>query len=106
MAVRAGKGAIRLLTAFGVTQSAAAWAAQVGINPRTIYQRLRLGLSPEQAVSAFRTDAKVFTAFGFSGTLIEWSSKTGISLSKLRSRLRFGWPVERAFTQMVTVLES
>lgn len=44
----------RLVTAFGETLTASQWARKTGVKVYTLFQRLRRGFSPEEAVSSQR----------------------------------------------------
>jgi predicted DNA-binding transcriptional regulator AlpA len=93
----------RMLTFNGETRWIRDWMAETGVNRRTIYYRMKAGLSTEEALGltgkfkgkSQRPASLSVTAFGETKTLKEWSDATGISRDTLYQRIRKGWAPER-----------
>lgn len=90
------------ITYRGKTQSIAAWAREVGLNPATLRYRLKVaGLPMSRALQPGplplgRRDAMRIEYDGRSQTVRQWADEVGMSVKTLRWRLKSGWPVARA----------
>ena len=84
------------VTAFGRTQSLAAWTGEFGIPGRTITSRIAAGHSPEVAV---KSKVRVTEVITVSMTISEWAAATEINEDTIRDRLRRGWSERKAVTK-------
>ena len=103
------KSDTRLLTFHGKTQSAKQWALEIGMNPRTLINRLLSGWTAEDALS-IPVESRVWTkspanrrhvsAFGETKTIAAWSRdpRCSVSLWTLRERIDSGWTIEQALS--------
>lgn len=74
-------------------------ATKIGINPATLYRRLRDGWDDERALTT--PVAKQLRSITFKGKtfgLKKWARILGIGFSTLRARLNKNWPLDRALT--------
>lgn len=97
-----------MIEAAGITRSLHNWARIVGINPMTLYNRIELGFSPEEAlftpVGCDRNMCSKLIEFNKElHTIDVWSKILGINKATLKYRLKNGWSVERALTTPVDV---
>lgn len=88
----------RRITAFGRTQSLAAWAEETGLNRGTILSRLdRDGLRPEEALSRETTMPRKTTRWleyaGRRQSVTAWAKETGLSRAAIMYRARKGLPL-------------
>lgn len=99
----------RLVTFRGRTQSAKAWADELGLDAQRVRVRLGYGWTPEEALTmsvddammnrAIRAGGKGLVTFrGETRNMLEWSRVTGIKHSTIQYRLKAGWTVEDALT--------
>jgi len=90
------------ITYRGKTQSIAAWAREVGLNPATLRYRIRESGLPMHVVMQpgplplGRRDAMRIEHDGRSQTVQQWADEVGMSVKTLRWRLKSGWTVARA----------
>lgn len=83
----------------GVKASAPEIAELSGVKLKTIYNRLRKGMSIEVAASTDRKlNERIVEFGGLSMSISAWSKKTGINKNTLAMRFTNGWSVERALT--------
>ena len=86
------------ITAFGTTKTLAEWAREMGVDSRTIQQRLKSGWDAEKAISD-TTDERTRKLHGFGKTqsIKQWSKEKGIKYKTLHNRLRKnGYDIEKA----------
>jgi hypothetical protein len=116
-AVAANRARAKRYTFEGKSLSAEEWAAEKGINVRTLRDRLYKGLPIEEvltpkkpknevsektriaAAAARKAQAKRYTFEGKSLTIEEWAVEKALDANRLRSRLnRYGYTIEKALT--------
>ena len=89
----------RMLTYDGQTQCATAWANSLGMNAKTLYARLALGWTVEQALTTpVQRQRRGATFEGVTQSLADWAYTVGIKRKTLQARLDAGWSAERALT--------
>ncbi len=96
-----GPKPLKTLTAFGETKTLREWIADPRcqlLRPGNIPQRLKAGMTPEDAISA--PARLTYTAFGETKTVPEWASdpRCVVTASTLNQRIRDGVDVETAIT--------
>lgn len=80
-----------MITAFGKTQTQAAWASEIGIKRETISMRIKRGYSPEEALSigADRASKKSYiTPAGQFASIKEAADHYGLSISGAHGRFK------------------
>lgn len=79
----------RYVTAFGRTQTMAAWAEEYELHHSLITYRIdRAGMSPEQALTTPAVTGRHFvTAFGRAQSLAAWARETGLSYPAIKYRI-------------------
>ena len=83
------------LTVDGTTATCSQWARINGIPVNRVNKRIKLGWSPEDAISP---TAKLVLYHGEWKTLTEWCRALGIDFGKVQQRIKkLGWPAKRAF---------
>jgi hypothetical protein len=93
-----------MVTAFGETKCVADWADQMGMVRKTLANRIRAGVPPEEAMSPdyVTPHTRPIEAFGRTQLLADWARETGIKSHTLQQRIeKLGWPVEVALTHPV-----
>jgi hypothetical protein len=98
----------------GKSQTVAQWSRELGIRIGTIFNRLRLGWTVEDALRTPVKQTERMKSIAFQGKeqpLSAWSMELGIKLSILRDRLgKLNWSVEKAFTtpakQVLKILDA
>ena len=83
------------IRAFGRTRCLSDWAKELGIGMHMITQRIKGGMTPEDAMT-IPTERQLYTAFGKTMGVTEWSRETGINRQTISARLKRGWAFERA----------
>ena len=91
----------RRLTAFGRTQTMSQWAREYAVDCKTLFNRLALGWSVEDALGPPIAAQRV-TAFGKTRTVSQWAKEVGITPGTLSSRLSRRWKPEVALTKLAT----
>jgi hypothetical protein len=89
------------ITAFGKTQTVAAWEEETGVHHTSIINRFNRGLKEEEVFSKTRVNQKntVFIkAFDKEKSLKEWSIEKDINKERISQRLKSGWTAEEALT--------
>lgn len=82
------------------------WSRLTGIPPTTIFNRLKLGWSIDQALTRMartrpRPNASMLQNLTFNGETLpitEWAERTGFSYRVIWTRIKSGWSTERALT--------
>lgn len=91
------------LTHDGRTQTLFEWAREVGIRPRTLWQRIKLEWPIEDAltmkVDASNRRSSLITFRGYTDTLPNHARRHGVDPRVVWTRVnRYGWSLERALT--------
>lgn len=86
------------IVALGQRRTMGAWAELSGIPYGTIKQRLKMGWTPDEAVSRPAASTARFEAFGQSRTLREWSIHSSVKYATLLYRINNGMPIEQALS--------
>lgn len=92
------------LTLNGETLHLREWARRLGTTSTTLLNRLKRGMSDEEALSKpishkpYR-GPRLLTANGETRTLAEWSRSTGLSMTTISCRLEAGWSEAGALTK-------
>lgn len=89
------------ITAFGVTRCITDWAADLGVQPSAIAQRIRNGWMPEDAVSLVSTKAndqrRLLTVDGDVMLLPAWAALSGVPATTIWHRVtKMGWEHKEA----------
>lgn len=92
------KSSLWMLTIKGETKCATEWAREFGVQPYNVLNRLRRGLTVEQALSRTRLRSVLITFAGKTLCLAEWAREVGINEHTLTSRIAHQWPIERALS--------
>ena len=97
-----------LLTVNGVSKTLPEWEEETGVQRSMIWRRLKLGWSPERAITKGdgrstrterrRKDNRMITCRGITKPLCEWSRELGILPFTIHARIKRGWSPERALT--------
>lgn len=87
--------ALVVVTAFGRTLTPGEWERENGVPAGLIGKRIKLGWTPEDAVSR-PVRRKAVTVGGETPTIRGWSERTGIPINVISGRLYAGWSPERA----------
>jgi group I intron endonuclease len=115
------------ITANGQTRTVSAWAEDLGISPGSIWQRIRSGLTPEQAVTRPKMPGVAFsesdrrerarkaakerflsgkslhqrciTHNGETLLIVEWAERLGVQGQSIIKRLKEGMTEEQALTK-------
>jgi hypothetical protein len=83
----------------GRTQSATAWAREIGITYHVLRWRLQQHWSTEQALTTPKqAHSRQITHNGRTQNMTAWAGDLGISPRGLRERLRRGETIEEAFS--------
>ncbi len=94
----------------GKTMTLSGWAAELGISPQGIRERIASGLSLEAAVSRApraRVEPKLYGYKGRSLTLSEWARKLGLRRALLYARIHtLGWSFSKAASTPVTARKT
>jgi hypothetical protein len=91
----------RKITAFGKTQTLMQWSREMGIDRKTISNRIDAGIAPESAMT-IPTDTRLYiTVNGEEKSVGEWAKQYGITSLRIHQRLTAGWTPERAVTTPV-----
>ncbi len=89
----------RLITFGGKTQRVCEWAAELGVNPMLLHNRLRIGLPLEKVLTeSFQGRQRLLMHEGQTLSLAEWSRRTGIKRTTITARLDRGLSVEDALS--------
>ena len=84
----------------GITDSIAGWSRRTGLSRTTISDRLRLGFSVKETLTAPARRGRILTLMGVSDTAAGWAERLGIARSTLACRLaQDGWTMGRALTE-------
>lgn len=84
---------------YGREQTVAAWAREHGLDPQTVYARVRSGESLETAIGRAPKRPRRYRYRGHSYTLAELMALTGVHSNTLRFRIDYAnWSVHRAAT--------
>jgi hypothetical protein len=88
------------LTLNGTTRCIADWAPRVGLSPKQIEHRVKLGWPDERILTEpVRTRLqREYTYAGRSLTLRDWARELGVSFYTLSARLTYGWSIERTLS--------
>jgi hypothetical protein len=89
------------IEARGLRLTVSDWATELGWKRSTIHMRLRMGWSPEDAVTRPLRAERVIEARGQRKTVGEWAAELGCDKHTLFLRLLRGWSPEDAVTRMV-----
>lgn len=81
-----------VLTYRGKTQCAAEWARELGVDPKTLRQRIYRGKPLREVLKPKTTVGKPVAYAGRTQLLTEWANEAGIALSTLSMRLKQGVP--------------
>lgn len=87
-------------TICGVTALIDEWAEASGLDPTTIYSRVKAGKTEKDLLAPVKP-RKQIVAFGTSKTLYEWAAHSGINAATIDARLHSGVSPERAVTESV-----
>ena len=90
-----------MLTSNGRTQSATAWAKELGVSRSLILKRIAKGWPHERALSVPPGQARelrLLTLNGRTQSVGQWSRELGITENALRHRLSIGWTEYEALT--------
>lgn len=93
-----------VVTAFGRTLTPGEWERENGVPATLIGKRIKLGWTPEDAVSRpvrSKRTARTVTVGGETLAIHEWSERTGIPTAVISSRLSIGWTPERAVSEPI-----
>lgn len=85
-----------MITAFGKTLCVSEWAQELGVSGATISKRIRLGLTPEDAITIPAQKPKTLKISGLDLTVSQWSEKSGLMAKTINKRIRHGWTPEAA----------
>lgn len=93
----------RLLTYNGETKCLTEWARGIGVDPKTLYYRLKQGWTLEKALTTTATPARgrkvrMLTYNGKTLCLKDWARELGIGTDTLRDRINRGLPDELVFS--------
>lgn len=81
----------------GECRSIPEWASFFSVSPRSLYKKIRRGMTVEQAIASFRRP-RVIVFRGLTKTFSEWCIDTGLTESTLSGRIRRGWSIQDALT--------
>jgi hypothetical protein len=87
----------RLLTHDGRTQEVPAWAAELGISPHTLHNRLAR-MPVDEALTRRRFARRLYVFQNRAQGLRDWAAEMKIPIKRLERRLRLGWSLEKALT--------
>lgn len=91
-----------LVSMGGKVRSVRDWAMRNGLSPRTVYKRIRDGMTPEQALTAplkpqrERAHHRLVTIDGEERRLDDWAQHFGVSKSIVYRRVKRGMTMEEA----------
>ena len=87
----------RHLTLGRKTQTMADWAEELGIHPATLSDRVRTGMTDQEALTSpvRRFNGKPLTYRGETHTIAEWARILDVPVQMLYQRFHRGWPVGR-----------
>lgn len=97
---RSNRRGVRLYAAWGEKHTLTEWARMFGKSVNTLYSRMRLGLTLEQALT--KKNEPGWRKVKWQGewiTLVELAKRTGVPYHRLADRLKLGWSVEDAVTK-------
>jgi len=87
------------IRALGVSRTLSEWAEHTGISEQTIWDRLRKGWTPAEAVTTPSTWQPTLISVGHRAlTAYAWSKRTGVPAAVIRKRLQRGWDPRDAVT--------
>lgn len=89
-----------LITAFGKTQTAAQWSAELGLNYHTIKARMLMGWKESDILAPVEKENVWITRTGVTKTLAEWSRESGLKASTINARRRAGWKENEWFVPL------
>lgn len=95
---------VRMVTAFGRTQSVSAWCEELGQSRSVITKRLNAGWEPEEALATKNpaSASEVVVVAGITATIAEHCRRVGIDRKAVAKRLKRGWSVEQALMTPVS----
>jgi hypothetical protein len=93
----------RMITWRDRTQTISQWSIERGISPQTIWRRLGLGMSMDDAMQktgkCVVPNRELITWRGETKTLSQWSRTVGISFPTLRKRRALGYALDDLFSK-------
>ena len=94
--------AVKTYTLYGYTTTLSKWARIAGLTPGTLAQRMKRGMSFEDAISTplYRGNRGGHGKIEYNGeshTVREWSEIIGVSMQTIEKRLLNGMPLHKVF---------